>query len=150
MNTSAYHYTQCGLDNVWLQNGFVFHDTPYGRGVSIENVEELHETIALALTEKPTELTGAEFRFLRSELGMSQKRLGELLGKDAQSVARWEKEDTNKKEADFLIRHIYKQTKMSCHQSYVEMVDHLNRLDKDEYKLEFERGDSEWHKAKAA
>jgi putative transcriptional regulator len=31
----AYHYTECGLDNVYLENGFTVHKTAYGRGVSI-------------------------------------------------------------------------------------------------------------------
>lgn len=31
-----YHYTEGGLTNVWLSNGFREEDTPYERGVSIE------------------------------------------------------------------------------------------------------------------
>lgn len=86
-----YHYTECGLDNVYLANGFKVHETEYGTGVSIENTQGLHEAIARDIVESPHEMTGAEFRFLRIELDLSQRRLGELLNADEQSVRRWEK-----------------------------------------------------------
>ena len=37
-----YHYTECGLTNVWLVNGFIRHRTPYGKRVAIENGDGLH------------------------------------------------------------------------------------------------------------
>lgn len=144
---NLYHYVQCGLDNVWLRNGFQFYETPYGRGVSFQDVERLHKAIARALADKPSPLRGAELRFLRNELGMSQKRLGELFGKGSQSVAKWEKENQINDDVDYLIRHIYKQT-IGGRQTYIELVDHLNELDRQEYsKLEFEKEDSDWRKA---
>lgn len=146
---NQYHYVQCGLENVWLRNGFTVKDTPYGKAVSIQNVEGLHDTIANALTEKPGQLTGQEFRFLRQQLEMSQKRLGEVFGKDAQTIANWEKKKNVSRDADFLIRHIYRQTR-GGRQIYVEMVDHLNMLDLQEYtSLEFEEIAGGWQKAAA-
>ena len=62
---NLYHYVQCGLNNVWLRSGFELQDTPYGKAVSIQNVEGLHEAIAKVLTEKPEQLSGDELRFLR-------------------------------------------------------------------------------------
>jgi len=89
----GYQYAQCGLDNIWLNNGFEIVETPYGSSVKIDNVDQLHRTIGEYLTVKPGPLSGKEFRFLRLELDMSQKRIGELMGKEAQTVALWEKSE---------------------------------------------------------
>ena len=40
-----YHYTGCGLDNIYLANGFERKVTPYGEGVSIADADGLHEAI---------------------------------------------------------------------------------------------------------
>lgn len=86
----GYHYTGCGLDDVWLDGGVVFHDTPYGRGVSIMEVDDLHRVIGLRLADSLRKLRGKEVRFLRNELDLSQKALGDLLGVGDTTVARWE------------------------------------------------------------
>jgi DNA-binding transcriptional regulator YiaG len=132
--SNEYHYVMCGLDNVWLKNGFEITETPYGRGVKIANAEALDLAIAKHLTEKPTPLTGAEVRFLRQMLDISQKRFGELLGRTAQTVALWEKSEQIHDDADFLIRHIYRQTKINERDSYVELVDYLNSQDREAYR----------------
>ena len=86
-----YHYTESGLPNVWLVNGYTEHETPYGKGVSITDLEGLHRVIGQALLGKPR-LTGAEIRFLRKELGCSQKALAEIIGSSEQTVSLWERE----------------------------------------------------------
>ena len=86
-----YHYIQCGLDNVYLRNGFTCVDSRYGKGISIKDVEGLHRIIGQFLTNKTDILTASEIRFLRTELDMSQKRLGELIGKDPQTIGYWER-----------------------------------------------------------
>jgi putative transcriptional regulator len=149
---NRYHYTQSGLDNVWLENGFTFDQTPYGRGVIIENVHGLHEAIGYALLDKPGRLTGRELRFLRKELELSQSRLGELMGKTDQTVARWEKAQEVLPDTDFLVRHIYRQTVVSACASYVEMVDYLKEKGLELYNGEFSFQETEegWKKAAAA
>lgn len=104
-----YHYTDSGLDNVYLVNGYTEHDTPYGRAVSIEELDHLHEAIANGLLKATRPLTGAELRFLRHELDLSQKRLGQFFGVSDQSVARWEKKRNAAIEplADRMIRLLY-------------------------------------------
>ena len=59
--------------------------------MSIEDRKGLHEAIAFGVIEVPRPLSGAEFRFLRLEMNISQRRLGELIGADEQAVRRWEK-----------------------------------------------------------
>lgn len=86
-----YKYTDGGLRNVWLANGFTVKKTPYGDAVAIEDVPGLTRAICAALTKKPGRLTGAEFRYLRLHLRLSQKALGQLFGNTEQAVAIWEK-----------------------------------------------------------
>jgi DNA-binding transcriptional regulator YiaG len=62
-----------------------------GKGVSIENIDALQKTIALWIIDSPAPMTGAEFRFLRMELDLSQRRIAELINAEEQAVRRWEK-----------------------------------------------------------
>ena len=43
-----YHYTESGFPNVWLKDGYVVRQTPYGEGVAICDVAGLHEAICSA------------------------------------------------------------------------------------------------------
>ena len=60
-----YHYTDGGLRNVWLVNGYEIRQTPYGNGVAFHNLDGLTQSICTALTRKAAPLTGAEFRYIR-------------------------------------------------------------------------------------
>jgi DNA-binding transcriptional regulator YiaG len=102
-----YHYTDGGLKNVWLANGYTVKQTPYGEGVAIHDLDGLTQAICLALTEKAGVLTGTEFRFIRSAMLLSQPALGKVIGVDGQSVARWEKTGRVPKWADKLLRLVY-------------------------------------------
>ncbi len=87
-----YHYTDGGLRNVWLANGYAIKQTPHGEGVAIADVDGLTKAICLALTQKSGVVTGVEFRHIRSAgMLLSQPALGKLMGIDGQSIARWEK-----------------------------------------------------------
>ena len=86
-----YHCTDGGLRTVWLANGDEIKQTPYGEGVSFHNLDGLTQSICMALTNKASLLTGAEFRYIRSAgMLLAQPALGKLMGIDGQSVARWE------------------------------------------------------------
>jgi DNA-binding transcriptional regulator YiaG len=103
-----YHYTDGGLRNVWLANGYEIKQTPYGEGVSFHNLDGLTTSICIALTKKAGVLTGIEFRYIRSAgMLLSQPALGKLMGIDGQSVARWEKTGKVPKWADKLARLLY-------------------------------------------
>lgn len=104
-----YHYRESGLRNIWLANGYDNHHTPYGKGISIHNVEGLHRAIGMMLIAKGGRLTGAEIRFLRTELELSQAKLANLIGNDSQSVALWEKKGRAPKWADRFIRALYRE-----------------------------------------
>ena len=102
-----YHYTDGGLRNVWLRNGYQVRKTPYGEGVAIHDLDGLVKALCLAFTDKPGTLTGAEFRYIRNAMLLSQPALGKLIGIDGQSVARWEKTGRVPKWADKLLRLLY-------------------------------------------
>ena len=80
-----------GLRNVWLANGYETSKTPYGEATAIHDLDGLIHSICAALVRKGGRLTGAEFRYLRQHLRLSQASLGKLLGVSEQSVALWEK-----------------------------------------------------------
>ena len=105
-----HHYTESGLRNVWLANGFKLHKTPHGKGIAFDNIEGLHREIGRWLCAFRPRLMGAEFRFLRHEMDLSQAALATLLGKDAQSVALWEKGKVKVPAwADRLLRALYRE-----------------------------------------
>lgn len=105
-----YHYTESGLRNVWLVNGFTVTKTNYGKGVSFENVEGLHRSIGKWLCSNSPRLKGPEVRFLRQEMELSQAGLAKLLGNNSQSVALWEKSRGQvPKWADRLLRALYRE-----------------------------------------
>lgn len=87
-----FHYKGCGLDNVYLANGYERRTTNSGMEVMhIEDMAGLHRTIALTVAVNPLEIGGAEFRFLRKELDMSQRAIAGVLGVQEQTVSLWER-----------------------------------------------------------
>ncbi len=99
-----YHYTECGLDNVWLENGYTERRTHYGKGVSIDDADGLHQVLVAAVLKKKGRMTGKELRFLRTELGLSQDNLGRCLGATDQSVSLWERTGKVPAQTDALVR----------------------------------------------
>ena len=103
-----YHYTDGGLRNVWLANGYTKQKTPFGEGVAIQDIDGLTCAICTMLTKRAGVLTGAELRYLRTAgMLLSQPALGKLMGADGQSVARWEKTSKVPRMADKLARLLY-------------------------------------------
>ena len=108
-NAERYRYTDCGLDNVVLTSGFEEVDSPYGKGVSITDLDGLHRAIAKMLVEKAGALTGDEFRFLRTELDLSQLAMGALCGRNERAVRGWEGSDEIPEPANTIIRVVYRE-----------------------------------------
>jgi DNA-binding transcriptional regulator YiaG len=105
-----YQYRESGLDNVYLYGGIELKHSAYGDSVAIHDLEGLHRCIAQCLVEKPSPLTGAEFRFLRTELDLSQFAMGQLCGREERSVRNWETSHEPVQEpANTIIRFVYTQ-----------------------------------------
>jgi DNA-binding transcriptional regulator YiaG len=102
-----YHYTDGGLRNVWLANGYERVETPYGKALIIQDLPGLTRAICKALIRKNSKLTGAEFRYLRQAMLMSQTSLGRTLGRTDQAIAGWEKNSKVPKFADQMLRVVY-------------------------------------------
>lgn len=141
-----YHYTESGLKNVYLVNGFEIVKTPYGEAVSIEDVEGLQRVISLNLCHKK-HLTGTEFRFLRKEMGMSQNGLGKTLGVDEQTLAKWEKTGRVPKTADRFMRLFFLET-INHNVKIKDYVEQINQTDRDTpVELDLQQTSDGWKQA---
>ena len=85
-------YSDCGLRNIWLKNGYR-HESIKGHGkcLEIDDINGLHLAIAHQLVNYRKRLSGAEIRFIRVEMGMSQNRLADCMGVDEQTISLWER-----------------------------------------------------------
>jgi putative transcriptional regulator len=122
-------YDDGGLHNVWLANGYEVHKTAYGKAVSYHDVHGLTLAICRALTAKPGRLTGAEFRYLRLNLRLSQASLGKLLGVGDQSVAGWEKRGRIPLLADKHLRLLWTE-KHDGNEPIVRAMERLNEVER--------------------
>lgn len=104
-----YQYTGCGLEGIFLKNGYTVKETPYGKAVSVDDIEGLHRAIAIDIVSQPTPMTGQQFRFLRKEQDLTQEELAAKVRVDAQTVANWEKKGKSEVPgpADIAIRALY-------------------------------------------
>lgn len=102
-----YHYVECGLDNVIIEGVEITQDANGEEVVCIPAIGKLHKVIAEGILRHEGAMSGKELRFLRTEMGMTQAELGQLLHRDAQTIARWEKGETPiDGAADTLIRQL--------------------------------------------
>jgi putative transcriptional regulator len=101
-----YHYRTSGLPNVWLESGVIERNTSHGPAASIQDVDGLNQVIGRTLASK-THITGAEFRYLRKELELSQHALADLIGTTEQTVALWERHGKVPKTASRMLRALY-------------------------------------------
>jgi len=153
MTTTGYHYTECGLDYIWLTSGYSVVDAPGGRQVVIKDIDGLHELIGRYLIDNKGSFTGKEIRFLRHEMLMSQALLAKLLGVSEQAVARWEKGKADvPKPAETLIRLLYREhikdkTVMSFQARLQRLADMEDSADGQRVTLR--RPNREWHLAAA-
>ena len=143
-------YDVCGLRNIWLANGFRYVEVEdVGRCLEIDNIDGLHRAIGHHIVHFKKRLCGSEIRFIRIEMGMSQKRLGDLLGVDEQTVSLWERSKRRPAvSAERMLRlmyleHIDGKTKVA------ELIAQWNDTDRqeDEARQVFEETGSGWRMA---
>ena len=77
-----YHYTQCGLENVYLHDGYELDVVDGQEYVRVASVESLWKTIGISLALDKKELSPAEIRFLRNHMGLTQEELAKKLEQD--------------------------------------------------------------------
>ncbi|MDE0306077.1 MAG: helix-turn-helix transcriptional regulator [Albidovulum sp.] len=101
----AYHYTECGLDNVFIEGMETGNDHASEPTITIPAIGLLHKVIAESIVNLPFKMTGKELRFLRTEMGLTQERLARILKVTNITVSRWEREETAIKDtAEMLVR----------------------------------------------
>lgn len=86
-----YHYKECGLDNIYLMNGYNIEEVDGEQYVSIDSVDELWKAIGLNLVTTKKILSAKEVKFLRGQMEKTQSEIAALLRVEDQTVARWEK-----------------------------------------------------------
>lgn len=149
-----YHYVECGLGNVYLLSGYALENTPgYGETVSIEDMDGLHRAIGDSIVRQHRTMNGAEFRFLRLELDLSQRVLADFLSTNEQSIAKWEKAATKpvaNRSAERLLRIVYanKKKDQELNRLIETITESDQSLDADQLQLRLEADG--WHSAVAA
>jgi DNA-binding transcriptional regulator YiaG len=93
-NGEPLHYTACGLDDVYLMNGFTRETVDGEEFISIEDMDGLWKAIGLYLVATRKVLAPKEIKFLREHMDLTQAQLGAWLRVSDQTVARWEKGET--------------------------------------------------------
>lgn len=143
------NYISCGLDNIWLKNGYTIIQTNYGEAISIHDIEGLHRAIGLYLVNNVPELSGPELRFLRKELDLSQVDLASFLNVSESTVRAWENDRSKiSGPAERLLRVLY-QEKVNGHEAINELLERMSQLNRDIHlhKILLEETDSGWKQA---
>ena len=86
--SKPYHYTECGLDNIYLLDGFDVEEMDGEKYVSITDVDGLWKAIGLNLVANRKTFSPEEIRFIRTQMSKTQAELAALLRVDDQTVAR--------------------------------------------------------------
>ncbi|BBO29617.1 hypothetical protein AltI4_40050 [Alteromonas sp. I4] len=103
-----YHYAESGLSNIYLKNGFVVETIDGEEYISIDDMPGLHNTIAQVIVDNNRPLNNEEFKFLRIQLNASQKLLGKRFGVSEQTIARYEKGQSDiPRTTDAALRSLY-------------------------------------------
>ena len=102
---NAYHYIECGLSNVFIEGMTTVSDHAGEKTVTIPAIGLLHQVIAEGIVTLPSKMNGKELRFLRTEMGMTQAMLAEVLKVTSLTISRWEREETSIDDAgEMLVR----------------------------------------------
>ncbi|MBU1155239.1 MAG: helix-turn-helix domain-containing protein [Proteobacteria bacterium] len=87
---TKYHYTESGLNSVFISGVEVCSCLCGEKYVSLPGLSKLHRAIAEKLIHKPSILVAEEIRFLRKSMHLSGKELASVLRVSNETVSRWE------------------------------------------------------------
>jgi DNA-binding transcriptional regulator YiaG len=110
-----FHYTGCGLKNIFLENGW---HIDADNNLYIEKISELHMAIAEHLVYLSRKLKGSEIKFVRDYMDLPIKELSNLIGETTQDIRALEtgklaiNKSTDKLLKLILLGHINKQIKI--------------------------------------
>ncbi|MFQ5970702.1 MAG: helix-turn-helix domain-containing protein [Alphaproteobacteria bacterium] len=150
---NCHHYTGCGLDYVYLANGFTEKQTEHGPSITIEDMDGLHDVIAMMIIASPRRIRGQELRYLRSMLGISQGTLAKILDVTRSTIARWEGKPSEaiNGPADRLLRLFYALEKVGHARAkrIVKLLKELDELEQTEAAI-FKEAESGWEEERQA
>ncbi len=130
MSENFYHYTECGLSNIYLINGYKIIETNQGKAVSINDIDGLHKAIGMLLVSSKKDFLGDEIRFIRHEMLMSQDILAHLLGVSEQTIRRWENDKINiPKPSESLLRLLYREKINNQHSKVSKILKEIANLE---------------------
>jgi putative transcriptional regulator len=147
MRNGTYHYTESGLDTVFLENGYEYKNTPGGKTVTIQDIEGLHRCIGLTLVAKRQRLTGKEFRYLRTELLLSQANLAKVLDVTELTIGRWEKGHTEiPLSAEAVVRMLFTEKVREKKGRISDLLERIADLEdeRDRHTLTFDKAKGLW------
>lgn len=124
-----YHYKECGLPNVWLENGYKVKQTPYGEAVSVVDADGLLKMLAEKVACKTGRLTGRELWFIRSVLCLSQKNMARLLGTTEQSLSLWERQGRMPKASEAIARMLALEH-LGGNPTIAELIERINTVER--------------------
>lgn len=144
------HFPTCGLDNVYLLNGYHYGRTGNGEEVLvIQDLIGLHKAIAQAIVETSSPLDAKTFKYLRKHMDMAQRQVAEMLGVSEETVSLWERaRQPVPKSADLILRTLVKE-KCSGNAELVRLVERYNELDRDDHEqtLRLQLNEASWRSA---
>ena len=88
-----YHYTECGLDNVYIYCPDPVRDDANGKVFEIKAIGLLHSIIAVGIILHEYAMSYKELKFLRSEFGFTVSEWAKILRADVARVVAWESGD---------------------------------------------------------
>ncbi len=125
-----YHYLESGLKNIWLKDGYASHQTEYGEGVSIHDLEGLHKTIGLDVVHQTPALDGNDVRFLRKEMDLTQSALASILRVSEDTIRNYENRTQIPEPTELLLRKFYIEH-IQGDGSLRDLVHELSRLNRE-------------------
>ncbi len=156
---NPFHYTGCGLDNIYLSSGVNFREAgdEYGGGYSINNADDLHKVLCFIIAMKPAALSAKEVKFLRIEADLSQKELATKLGVTDQTVSLWERDRQPVQRSEGLVLRTFAiEDILDSALGMKSLVEHIDTTDFDadawnrivlDWKPPQEEDEHHWHKA---
>lgn len=146
-NSEMLHYTACGLDDVYLLNGFSRENIDGEEHITIADLDGLWKAIGLHLVTERKVLAPKELRFLREHMRMTQAELAAKIRVSDQSIARWEKGklESVPGPADFMIRVLF----LASNATHIleklnALLDNIVTYDDEPQPVAFRHGKRKW------
>ena len=122
-----HHFTESGLENVWLTNvTFSVCEKCGERVLRLPGAVALMNCIGEAVIITPGPLSGKEIRFLRKSLSLKGREFANLIGVTRTTISRWENGETSPDTSNERLIRLTYATKVGLGETVITML--LNRF----------------------